>query len=477
MENKWFWPFVTAVVLLICTTAGSWWRYEYRQESEGSRAKEQEMKDWSQFEKVHQAFDIIAENYVEQVDEKELTEGAIKGMLGELKDPYSVYMDAETTSQFQQTLDSSFQGIGAEIHFLDGKFVIVSPFKHSPAEKAGIKPGDVIIRVDEQKTEGLELYDVVSLIRGKVGTEVEVEIMREGNSHPIRFSVKRAEIPLETVHRSMKKLNGKSIGYLQITSFSEHTAADFIKELSSLEDSQMDGLLIDVRGNPGGLLTSVEEILKPFITEKKPYIQIEERNGKKNQYFSYTDKRKSYPIAVLIDEGSASAAEIFAAAMNESEGYPLIGEKTFGKGTVQKPVDLGDGSTIKLTFYKWLTPSGTWIHKKGIQPTIEVSQKDYFSLEPLAIEKPLEKDMNNKQVTILQKMLEGAGYEPGRTDGYYSAKTVKAVEAFQRMHQMRATGIADKGTVSSLQEEIIQLMNEDKNDLQLQAGLRWLEQQ
>lgn len=477
MEKKWFWPFVTAVVLLICTIAGTWWKYEYHQESEGSRAKEQATKEWSQFDKIHQAFDLIAENYVERVDETELTEGAIKGMLGELKDPYSVYMDAETTSQFQQTLDSSFQGIGAEIHLMDGKFVIVSPFKHSPAEKAGIKPGDVIIRVDGQKTEELELYDVVSLIRGKVGTEVEVEIMREGNSQPIRFSVERAEIPLETVHRSMKKLNGQSIGYLQITSFSEHTAADFVKELSSLENSQIDGLLIDVRGNPGGLLTSVEEMLKPFITDKKPYIQIEERNGKKNQYFSYTDKRKPYPIAVLIDEGSASAAEIFAAAMNESEGYPLIGEKTFGKGTVQKPVDLGDGSTIKLTFYKWLTPSGTWIHKKGIKPTIKVSQKDYYRLEPLSIDKPLEKDMNNKQVIILQKMLEGAGYEPGRTDGYYSAKTVKAVEAFQRMHHMRATGVADKGTVTSLQEEISKRMNEDKNDLQLQAGLRWLEQQ
>ena len=476
MENKWFWPFVTAVVLLVCTLAGSWWRYEYYQDSKDSQAQK-ETEEWEQFEKVHQAFDLIADNYVEQVDKNELTEGAIKGMLDELKDPYSVYMDAETTSQFQQTLDSSFQGIGAEINYLDGKFVIVSPFKHSPAEKAGIKPGDVIISVDQQKTEGLELYDVVSLIRGKVGTKVEVGIMREGNNQPIKFSVERAEIPLETVHRSVKKLNGKLIGYLQITSFSEHTAEDFVKELSSLEASPMDGLLIDVRGNPGGLLTSVEEILRQFITDKKPYIQIEERNGKKNQYFSYTDERKPYPIAVLMNEGSASAAEIFAAAMNESEGYPLIGEKTFGKGTVQKPVDLGDGSTIKLTFYKWLTPNGTWIHKKGIKPTIGVSQKDYYSLEPLTVEQSLEKDMNNKQVMILQKMLEGAGYEPGRTDGYYSGKTVKAVEAFQRMHDIRATGIADKSTVLSLQEEIKKLVNEDKNDLQLQAGLRWLEQQ
>ena len=144
---------------------------------------------------------------------------------------------------------------------------------------------------------------------------------------------------------------------------------------------------------------------------------------------------------------------------------------------MQKPVDLGDGSTIKLTFYKWLTPNGAWIHKKGIKPTIGVSQKDYYSLEPLTVEQSLEKDMNNKQVMILQKMLEGAGYEPGRTDGYYSAKTVKAVEAFQRMHDIRATGIADKRTVSSLQDEIKKLVNEDKNDLQLQAGLRWLEQQ
>lgn len=478
MNNKRYWPFVVVIVLLVVTLAVFWWKYETLEHSlESKDQKENQADSWPQLEKVKQAYDIITSNYVERINEQQLTEGAIKGMLGELNDPYSVYMDEETSSQFQQTLDSSFQGIGAEISLMDGRFIIVSPFKNSPAERTGIKPGDEILRIGGKEVKGMELYDVVSLIRGKVGTKVTIDIKRGGNDTPITFLVERDEIPIETVHTALKKVRDKKIGYIQITSFSEQTADDFLVGLKDMEEDGIDGLLIDVRGNPGGLLTSVQEVLKEFVTNEHPYIQIQERNGKKNKFFSTLKKEKEYPIAVLINKGSASASEIFAGAMQEAEGYPLIGEKTFGKGTVQQPVSLGDGSTIKLTFYKWLTPKGEWIHKQGIKPTMSVQQDSYYALQPLVVTETLRKDMNNKQVKTLQQMLDGAGYAPGRTDGYFSSKTEKAVQAFQRIHKLPVTGEIDRDQAAKLQQTIVKMIKDEKNDRQLQTGLSWLAQQ
>ena len=478
MKLRKYWLIILVIVLLIVAITFFGWKYNaLENELESKHTQENKSDSWPQLGKVKQAYDIIVSNYVEQIDEGQLTEGAIKGMLGVLNDPYSVYMDEETSSQFQQTLDSSFQGIGAEISLMDGKFIIVSPFKNSPAERSGIKPGDEIIRIDDKEVKGMELYDVVSLIRGKIGTKVTIEIKRSDSDHAITFLVERDEIPIETVHTSIKKVRDEKIGYIHITSFSEQTANDFSSGLEELEMKGIDGLLIDVRGNPGGLLTSVQEILNLFVTKEHPYIQIEERNGKKNKFYSTLKTTKKYPIAVLINKGSASASEIFAGAMEEAEGYPLIGERTFGKGTVQKPVSMGDGSTIKLTFYKWLTPDGEWIHKKGIKPTMPVQQESYYTVQPLVVTETLRKDMNNKQVKTLQQMLDGVGFAPGRTDGYFSSETEKAVQAFQRMNKLPVTGRVDPDVAAKLQQAIMDKMKDEKNDRQLQTGLSWLAQQ
>ena len=280
-------------------------------------------------EKVEEAYDLILSRYVEKVDDKKLVEGAIQGMLSVLKDPYSVYMDKETAQQFTQTLQSSFEGIGAEVGMVDGKIVIVSPFKNSPAEKAGIKPNDQILKVNGKSIEGLDLNKATLKIRGKKGTKVELLIARKGLRDPLAIDVTRDEIPLETVHAQVKKQDGKNIGYIELTSFSEDTAADFEKELTALENDDIKGLIIDVRGNPGGLLDSVGEILKEFVPKDKPYVQIEQRDGKKKRYFSSLSAKKDYPVLVLVNKGSASASEILAGSLQEAVGYKLIGETTF----------------------------------------------------------------------------------------------------------------------------------------------------
>ncbi|WP_421381394.1 S41 family peptidase [Bacillus salacetis] len=424
--------------------------------------------------KVEVAYDLIADKYVEEVDKGELVEGAIQGMLETLGDPYSVYMDASTASQFNDSLGSSFQGIGAEVTVMDGKLLIVAPFKDSPAEKAGLRPNDQILKVDGEDITGLDLYEATLKIRGEKGSSVELEIMREGLSKPIKVSVKRDEIPLETVHSDVKNENGKHYGIIEVSSFSENTSKDFKKQLGDLEKQGLSGLVIDVRGNPGGLLSSVNEMLAEFITDDIPYVQIQERNGETLKYFSEIKEKKSYPITVLVDEGSASASEILAGALKEGGGYPLIGTKTFGKGTVQQPYPMGDGSNIKLTMFKWLTPKGNWIHKKGIQPDIPVKQPAYFYAHPLEAEKPLVPEMNNEQVKNAQQMLEGLGYNPGRTDGYYNEATEAAVKSFQQKHELGATGKIDSQTASKLQEEIYSAVKDEKNDVQLKAALDYL---
>lgn len=182
---------------------------------------------------------------------------------------------------------------------------------------------------------------------------------------------------------------------------------------------------MDVRGNPGGYLQSVEDILKHFVTKDHPYIQIAERNGNKKQYFSKLKEKKPYPVSVITDKGSASASEILAGALKEAEGYDVVGDPSFGKGTVQQAVPMGDGSNIKLTLYKWLTPKGNWIHKQGIQPTVPVAQPAYFSVGPVQLKEPLKPDMNNNEIKRAQHLLKGLGFVPGREDGYYSKGTKK----------------------------------------------------
>ena len=424
--------------------------------------------------KIGQAYNMILSNYVEKVDEKQLIEGAIQGMVSTLDDPYSAYMDEETAAQFNESLESSFEGIGAEVSMMEGKVTIVAPFKDSPAEKSGLKPNDQIIKIDGESIEGLDLYEAVLKIRGEKGTVVTLEVMRPGVTELMNVKVTRDTIPIETVYTDLKEYDNKKLGYIEITSFAQETAEDFIVGLNELEDKGIEGLVIDVRGNPGGLLESVEEILKQLVTKDKPYVQIENRDGEKQRFFSTLEKQKEYPIVVLTNQGSASASEILAGALKEAGGYDIVGEKTFGKGTVQQARDMGDGSNLKLTMFKWLTPDGNWIHKKGIEPTVEAKQPEYFYANPIQFEKELTQNMNNEKIKNAQIMLKGLGFDPGREDGYFSGETVIAVKAFQQANDIEATGTINEKTAGAIEAKVIESIRDKKNDLQLQKAMEVL---
>ncbi|UOQ94371.1 S41 family peptidase [Halobacillus shinanisalinarum] len=424
--------------------------------------------------KVEQAFGVIKDNALKDVDQQKLVEGAIQGMLDTLEDPYSVYMDKETMDQFSQTIESSFQGIGAEVSMVNDKVTIVAPIKGSPAEEAGLKPNDQILQVDGESLEGLDLYEAVLKIRGEKGSEVTLKVERPGASEPLSIDIVRDDIPLETVYTDTKTINGKEAGVIEITSFSEKTAEDFKKALKKLESDGMEGLVIDVRGNPGGLFTDVQEILKEFIPKDQPIVQVEDSKGEVSRYFSDIESKKDYPITVLMDEGSASASEILAATMHEAGGYELVGTKSFGKGTVQQTIPMGDGSTIKLTLFKWLTPDGNWIHEKGVKPTVKVKQPAYFYTNPVEVKEPLTFDSNGEKVKNIQEMLKGLGYSPGRTDGYFSEETKAALEKFQTDHQLDVSGEVDKETAGKIEELIVKEVRDEENDRQMKKALEVL---
>jgi len=425
--------------------------------------------------KVGQAYKLIKDNYIENVEDQDLIEGAIEGMLATLDDPHSSYMDIETMDEFNEQIESSFEGIGAEVSMVNDIVTIVSPIKDSPAEEAGLRPNDQVLQVDGESVEGLNLNEAVSKIRGEKGSEVVLEIYRAGVNDPFEVTLVRDEIPVETVYSERVTIDGKDTGVLEVTNFSESTAEEFSEQLTELENEGMDGLIIDVRGNPGGLLNIVEDMLDLFVPEDMPYLQIEDRDGNQTPYYSDLEEEKDYPISVVIDEGSASASEILAVALKEMD-YDIVGQPSFGKGTVQQAVPLGDGSTIKLTFYRWLSPNGDSIDEQGVEPTVDVKQKDYYYTAPVQVDEPFTYDQAGEEIANVQEMLIGLDYDPGRTDGYFDEETESAVESFQADHDLDSTGEIDEETAGMIETEIVDKIRSGEDDLQLQTALEELYQ-
>lgn len=427
---------------------------------------------------VRKAYETISGKYFQNVDKDKLLDGAVQGMVKTLDDPFSSYMDAKTAQQFSQSLSSSFEGIGAKVSMVNGKVTVVSPIEGSPAEKAGIQPKDQIITIDGKEIDDLSLNEAVLKIRGKKGTSVTLGIQRQGSPDLIEVDVERGKIPLETVDHSSIQKDGHTMGLITINSFSEGTAKEFGKALKKLEKKDMEGLVIDLRGNPGGYLGSVLNIGNMIIPDTKPIVQMPAPNGKMERSFSELDKKKAYPIVGLINKGSASAAEILSADLHEIGGYPLVGTKSFGKGTVQQEFNVGEGK-MKLTVSKWLTPDGNWIHKKGIKPTVKVKQPDYFYSRQITVEKgeTIKYDQNSDRIKNAQQMLKGLGIEPGRKDGYFDKQTKTAVKAFQRMQDLEVTGKINTKTASALDSAIMKKVKDKDNDQQLKTALGLLEKE
>lgn len=324
----------------------------------------------SELKEFVDTYNDIVNNYYDKVNKEELIDAGIKGMINYLDDPYATYFDGTSSTNFNQTLEGNYEGVGIEVTLDNNKVKITKVFADTPAKKAGIKVGDYITKVNGESVEGKSLSDVVSLIKNAKNKEVEITITRDNQEKTMK--VTRTTVDMPYTSSKVYEENGKKIGYLKIEMFSNNITKQVKKELESLKKKNIDKLVIDVRDNPGGYLTQVTEILSLFMTKKDVIYQLQTKNNKEKVYSTSSKAIYSYPVVVLINENSASASEILASAFKETYNAEIVGVNSYGKGTVQKTGDLNNGDTIKYTVQKWLTPKGNWINEKGVTPTKEV---------------------------------------------------------------------------------------------------------
>lgn len=421
-------------------------------------------KERSEFSKLYLAYDKLEEEYYKAVDEEAVINGAINGMIDALEDPYSDYMNQDEASQFNENISSSFQGIGAEIQERDGVINIVSPIKNSPAEKAGLMPNDKIMAVDGKDIKGYSASEAVLLIRGNKGTKVTLSIQR-GTNAVMEVTIVRDDIPIETVYAEMLD---DQVAHIIISSFSTNTYEELLTAIDSMEKEGMKALVLDVRQNPGGLLSSAIDISNLFVEEGKNLLQIEIQNNKEVTVAT-PGTRVDVPVTLIIDEGSASASEILAGALSESANVPLVGLNSFGKGTVQTVNDLPDGSNIKITTAKWLTPDGNWIHDKGILPDYVVEYPSYAMLPPLDTTVTLKTNQSSEAVKTAEEMLQAVGYNVGEVDGNFDEQMNTAVKKFQSDNKLVVSGDIDGETSYLLMDKLrAKILEEDPQLLKAQ---------
>ncbi|PIZ56214.1 peptidase S41 [bacterium (Candidatus Torokbacteria) CG_4_10_14_0_2_um_filter_35_8] len=320
-----------------------------------------------------EVWNLLEKDYFnrEKIDKEKMIYGAVKGMVSSLNDPYTAFMDPGEYKKFSLSMEGSFEGIGAEIGINDdNKLSVISPLPNTPASKAGLKPKDVILKIDNYNAENLTLDEAVSLIRGEKGTKVALTIIRKGIETPKEIEIERDVIEIENVSWEMKE---KGIGYIRIAMFGDRIESDFENAVQGVLKNKADKIILDLRGNPGGYLDSAINIASYFLDEGMT-VSVRRTSGGFEEELKATGNNllSNKKVAVLIDEGSASASEIVAGALRDNKGIKLIGKKSFGKGSVQSLEILERSSALKLTVAQWLTPKRVNIEDKGIKPDVEI---------------------------------------------------------------------------------------------------------
>ncbi len=341
-----------------------------------------------------EVFGKIKSDYVESTEDSALLEHAIKGMLSGL-DPHSAYLDTEAYKELQVGTTGEFGGLGIEVGTEDGFVKVISPIDDTPAQRAGIQAGDLIIRIDETPVKGLALNDAVKLMRGKPGTDITLTVVREGGDRPLKLTITRAVIKVNSIkERELEP----GFGYVRITQFQSSTGENMIQAISKLKKEnkgELKGLILDLRNNPGGVLNAAVAVSDAFL-EEGLIVYTEGRIEDSQMKFKATptDILKGAPLIVLVNGGSASASEIVAGALQDHKRAIIMGGKTFGKGSVQTILPMHNGAAIKLTTARYFTPSGRSIQAEGIEPDIKLENAKLTTLDPSEFEPVKEADLS-----------------------------------------------------------------------------------
>jgi carboxyl-terminal processing protease len=362
----------------------------------------------NEYEKLfNEVLERIKIGYIENVSEKELIEAALNGMLTSL-DPHSSYMKAEDFKEMQVQTKGEFGGLGIEITMENSFVKVISPIEGTPAYEAGLKSGDYITNIDNQSVVGMSLIEAVKLMRGKPNTRVRITILREGEKNPIEFRIKRGIIKIKAVRARREG----DIAYVKINSFTEQAYSGMIKEFTKIENQigkkKLAGLVLDLRGNPGGLLDQSILIAESFLNKGDIILSVKGKEGKELNIYKAEkneDLVPGVPMVVLINEGSASASEIVAGALQDNKRAVVMGTKSFGKGSVQSIIPVEMGGAIKMTIARYYTPSGRSIQAEGIQPDILVRSAKIETIEDkwVSSEKALKGHLENHQSTAVQR--------------------------------------------------------------------------
>lgn len=339
-----------------------------------------------------QVWDILKHDYLNasQLNNQNLVYGAASGLTDSLGDPYTVFFKPSDSTQFNEDINGNFGGIGAEIDTKNNQLIILAPLQDSPAQAAGLRANDAILAIDGKSTTNTSLQDAVDEIRGKIGTTVTLTIIRAGWSKSRDFIITRGNIQVPTVDW---KVVNKNILDLQLYSFNQNTETDFENAVTNGINDGAKGMVLDLRNNPGGYLNVAVDLASYFVQANTPVVIEENAQGDKQVIkASYNQSLAKMPVVILINGGSASASEILSGAMRDDRGTLLVGEKSFGKGTVQEIFPLSDGSSIKVTIAKWLTPDGTWINGKGLTPdyTVPITDADIAANKDPQLTKAIE---------------------------------------------------------------------------------------
>ncbi len=382
-RGAWFLGPILLLVLLVGILIGKGWEHT-------SHATEtyEELKTFSE------VLTQIQKHYVEDVKGKDLVLGAIRGMLATL-DPHSAYMTPDMYKEIQVETKGEFGGVGIQIGIKDNRLAVIAPIEGTPAQRAGIKAGDYIVKVNDDPTKDLTLMEAVQKMRGPRGTKVNLTIQRDGTAAPLVFELVRDTIKIESVKSRVIESN---VGYVRMTQFQEATGKDLAKALSQLREQKAQSLILDLRNNPGGLLTAAVEVSEQFVASGKLIVSIKGRDGRKDEYVSRAKVQPDeFPMIILVNEGSASASEIVAGALQDWGRAVILGTTTFGKGSVQTILPLADGSGLRLTTAKYYTPKGRSIQSTGITPDIVMKAQQPGAAAPSTDKEPEPKGVKPKE--------------------------------------------------------------------------------
>lgn len=428
-----------------------------------------------QFAKVAQVYQGVQDQYYEKVDRHKLAQGAIKGMLDSLDDPYTTLLDDEQKTALNDKLSSQFFGIGAVVSFIDNQVTIVEePKEGTPANKAGLAKGDIIEKVDEKAVKDLSLDEVVSLIKGKANTVVHLQLKR-GNQ-VFQKAITRKPVHLSTVKSQIDQNNPK-IALIHIDTFGEQTAQDLQNEIIQLRKKRVKSFVLDLRQNGGGLLDEGEKVASMFLkdgqtivqfAEKNQITQVDKANKKLDHGFKVTED-----VVVLVDGQTASAAELVAAALKESAHIPVVGQKTFGKGTVQLVTSLDKQSEMKLSTQKWLTPKKNWVHKKGLVPDILIALPTAQQLNTFNNQLNNQEELSESQKKDIRELFDflGIHIDLQNFDSSYQA----ALKEIQTNEKLKVTGQLDQETLEKVNALIFSKYL--KEDLSYQKALEQLKEE